>query len=81
MVENNIAGKLWIIKDKCEKSRKIKHTTSLYKAFKTLRDTCRDAGSCANCPLSRLDKNGDYECIVYKWAKEDDPENWKIEEL
>jgi hypothetical protein len=31
--------------------------------------------------LSRLDEYGDYECIVYKWAKEDDPENWKIEEL
>lgn len=60
---------------------KIKHTTNLYKAFKTLRDTCREAGSCANCQLSRLDEYGDYECIVYEWAKADDPEHWAIEEL
>jgi ferredoxin len=60
---------------------KIKHTTNLYKAFKTLRDTCRDAGSCANCQLAILDEYGDYNCIVYEWAKADDPENWKVEEL
>jgi hypothetical protein len=60
---------------------KIKHTTNLYKAFKTLKETSSNAVTCGNCPLSRLDVNGDYECIVYKWAKETDPESWNIEEL
>jgi hypothetical protein len=59
----------------------LKHTTNLYKAFKTLRDTCRDAKLCAACRLGRLDGEGGYKCVLYEMAKASDPEDWDIEEL